>query len=184
MAVGKRLKLWRQVVRADGRDFTVLTLRPGTDVRGVPLAGRLLWGLSYQRRAGTVVVIDRPHFDTNLFDAEQGAARWRTRRLGRPEEAAEGSAWRADDGRAAVEWARAVHSLGACMHRGSEYVFLDPSDGLDCCRQGAEGEMQVFAHYRHGVPVCRDMGSMGPGGLRPLIWGRVDAVRVRAAHSA
>ncbi|GII04374.1 hypothetical protein [Planobispora takensis] len=84
---GDRLKLHRRTLRADGREYHVITLRPGTaagfstnhhhgtwhilsDVHGARLLGRLLWGLSFQRRPGTLVLIDRPHLDTNPFDAE------------------------------------------------------------------------------------------------------------------
>jgi hypothetical protein len=82
-----RLKLHRRRLRLDGRDYTVVTLRPGTEARfstnyfhgtwhvlsdwhGARLLGRLLWGLAYQRTAGTLVLIDRPFLDTNPFDAE------------------------------------------------------------------------------------------------------------------
>jgi len=82
-----RLKLHRRRLRLDGHDYTVVTLRPGTDVRfstnlyhetwhvlsdwrGARLLGRLLWGLSYQRVPGTLVLIDRPFLDPNPFDAE------------------------------------------------------------------------------------------------------------------
>src|SRR5262245_30452864 len=75
------------MLRLDGRPYTVITLRPGTDVRystnyfhgtrhilsdwrGARLLGRLLWGLAYQRRPGTLVLIDRPNLDPNPFDAE------------------------------------------------------------------------------------------------------------------
>ncbi|MEV4459331.1 hypothetical protein [Microbispora sp. NPDC049633] len=84
---GDGLKLHRRPVRADGRDYNVITLRPGSrarfstnrfhetwhilsDVHGARLLGRLLWGLSFQRLPGTVVVVDRPHLDPNPFDAE------------------------------------------------------------------------------------------------------------------
>nr|WP_245367182.1 hypothetical protein [Nocardia goodfellowii] len=70
----------------DGRVYTVLTLRPGSDFRfatnrfhqtwhvlsdwrGARVLARLLWGLSYQRRPGTLVVIDPAHLDPNPFDA-------------------------------------------------------------------------------------------------------------------
>jgi hypothetical protein len=83
-----RLKLHRRRLRLDGRQFTVLTLRPGTTARfstnlyhetwhilsdwhGARLLGRLLWGLAYQRVPGTLVLIDRPFLDTNPFDAER-----------------------------------------------------------------------------------------------------------------
>ena len=81
------LKLHRRELRLDGRQYTVVTLRPGTDARfstnfyhgtwhvlsdwhGARLLGRLLWGLAYQRRQGTLVLIDRPFLDPNPFDAE------------------------------------------------------------------------------------------------------------------
>ncbi|RJL32713.1 hypothetical protein [Bailinhaonella thermotolerans] len=84
---GDDLKLHRRAVRADGRDLTVVTLRPGhaarfstnryhgtwhvlTCPRGARLLGRLLWGLSFQRVPGTVVVIGAPHLEPNPFDAE------------------------------------------------------------------------------------------------------------------
>ena len=72
-----RLKLHRRQLRLDGRQYTVVTLRPGTDARfstnhfhdtwhvlsdwhGARLLGRLLWGLAYQRVPGTLVLVDRP----------------------------------------------------------------------------------------------------------------------------
>ncbi len=82
-----RLKLHRRRLWLDGRPYTVVSLRPGTDARfstnffhgtwhvlsdwrGARLLGRLLWGLAYQRTAGTLVLIDRPFLDPNPFDAE------------------------------------------------------------------------------------------------------------------
>jgi hypothetical protein len=82
-----RLKLHRRQLRLAGRDYTVITLRPGTDARfstnffhdtwhvlsdwrGARLLGRLLWGLAYQRTPGTLVLVDRPFLDPNPFDAE------------------------------------------------------------------------------------------------------------------
>ncbi|MEU1431804.1 TfoX/Sxy family DNA transformation protein [Nocardia sp. NPDC005746] len=81
------LKLHRHLVRSPGRPHTVITLRPGTRARfstnrfhetwhvlsddhGSRLLGRLLWGLSYQARPGTVVLIDRAFLTPNPFDAE------------------------------------------------------------------------------------------------------------------
>jgi hypothetical protein len=83
---GDRVKLHRRVVRLDGRAYTVVTLRPGTrarfstnryhetwhvlsDQHGAMLLARLLWGLSYQRKPGTLVLIDRSFLDPNPFDA-------------------------------------------------------------------------------------------------------------------
>lgn len=83
---GDRMKLHRRVLRLDGRDHTVITLRPGararystnyfhetwhvlSDQHGAAVLARLLWGLSYQRRPRTVVLIDRPSLDPNPFDA-------------------------------------------------------------------------------------------------------------------
>ncbi|MER8187864.1 hypothetical protein [Kitasatospora sp. NPDC094015] len=73
--------------RLDGRPYTVLGLRPGTAARfatnhyhqtwhvlsdpsGARLLARLLWGLSYQRHPGTLVVIDRPFLDPTPFEGE------------------------------------------------------------------------------------------------------------------
>lgn len=84
---GDRLKLHRREMRLDGRDFVVVSPRPGTEVRfstnyfhdtwhilsdlhGARFLGRLLWGLAYQRRPGTVVVIDQSFIDPSPFDAE------------------------------------------------------------------------------------------------------------------
>jgi hypothetical protein len=83
---GDRMKLHRRLVRLDGREHTVITLRPGararystnyhhqtwhvlSDQHGAAVLARLLWGLSYQRRPGTLVLIDRPSLDPNPFDA-------------------------------------------------------------------------------------------------------------------
>jgi len=82
-----RLKLHRRRLRLDGRDYTVVSLRPGTDARfstnffhdtwhvlsdwhGARLLGRLMWGLAYQRIPGTLVLIDRAFLDPNPFDGE------------------------------------------------------------------------------------------------------------------
>ena len=87
--VGDRMKLHRRRLWCDGREFTVLTLRPGTDCRfstnfyhdtwhilgdwrAARLLGRLLWGLAYQRRPGTLVLIDTTHIDPNPFDGRPG----------------------------------------------------------------------------------------------------------------
>jgi hypothetical protein len=84
---GDRMKLHRRPVRLDGREYTVITLRRGTRARwstnrchqtwhilsgqhGAQVLARLLWGLAFQRRPGTLVLIDRPFLDSNPFDAE------------------------------------------------------------------------------------------------------------------
>ncbi|WP_067566414.1 TfoX/Sxy family DNA transformation protein [Nocardia acidivorans] len=81
------LKLHRHLVRSSGRTHTVITLRPGSvarfstnyyhgtwhvlsDDHGARLLARLLWGLSYQARPGTVVLIDRPFLIPTPFDAD------------------------------------------------------------------------------------------------------------------
>jgi hypothetical protein len=86
-STGDRVKLHRHLVRLDGRQYTVITPRPGTGVRfstnfyhgtwhvlcglrGARLLAHLLWGLAYQRVPGTVVVIGAPLLDPNPFDAE------------------------------------------------------------------------------------------------------------------
>ena len=86
-AAGPVLKLHRRVVRLRGHDHTVLTLRPVARVRfstnyfhdtwhilsdghGARVLARLLWGLSYQARPGTLVLLDETNLDPNPFDAE------------------------------------------------------------------------------------------------------------------
>ncbi len=81
------MKLHRRAVRLAGRPHTVVSLRPGTAVRfsanlfhdtwhvlsdrhGARVLGRLLWGLSYQSRPGTLVVIDREFITTTPFDGD------------------------------------------------------------------------------------------------------------------
>jgi hypothetical protein len=84
-----RMKLHRHYLVLAGRPYTVVTLRPGTDARfstnfyhgtwhilsdwhGARLLGRLLWGLAYQRRPGTLVLIGPPFIDPNPFDGTPG----------------------------------------------------------------------------------------------------------------
>lgn len=84
-ATDGQIKLHRRMMVLDGRVHTAITLRPGTDFRfssnrfhdtwhilsdwrGARLLARLLWGLSYQRRHGTFVLIDTRHLDPNPFD--------------------------------------------------------------------------------------------------------------------
>ncbi|MFI0353683.1 hypothetical protein [Actinomadura sp. 9N407] len=86
-ATADGLKLHRRTVRLDGREHTVIGLRPGTDARfstnefhrtwhvlsdghGARLLARLLWGLSYQSRPGTLLVIDRPFLTPTPFDGD------------------------------------------------------------------------------------------------------------------
>lgn len=86
-SVGDGLKLHRHAVRSVGHVRTVITLRPGSRARfstnrfhdtwhvlsddyGARLLARLLWGLSYQARPGTIVLIDRPFLTPNPFDAD------------------------------------------------------------------------------------------------------------------
>jgi hypothetical protein len=85
--IDDRVKLHRHVVACGGRDYTVITLRPGayarfsdnyyhgtwhilSDWHGARALGRLLWGLAYQRVPGTLVLIDRPQLDPSPFSGE------------------------------------------------------------------------------------------------------------------
>ncbi|HEU5031174.1 MAG TPA: hypothetical protein VFV01_40100 [Spirillospora sp.] len=84
---GDGMKLHRRTVRLAGRDHTVIGLRPGTragfstnlfhetwhvlsDQHGARVLARLLWGLAYQSRPGTLIVIDRPFLTPTPFDAD------------------------------------------------------------------------------------------------------------------
>ena len=89
-----RLKLHRRQLRLDGRQYTVVTLRPGTDARfstnhfhdtwdvlsdwhGARLLGRLLWGLAYQRVPSTLVLVDGPSWiPTRSTPSRPTRSRW------------------------------------------------------------------------------------------------------------
>lgn len=81
------MKLHRRTLRLDGRAHTVIGLRPGTaarfstnhyhgvwhvlsDQHGARVLARLLWGLAYQARPGTLLVVDRPFLCPTPFDAD------------------------------------------------------------------------------------------------------------------
>lgn len=81
------LKVHLRIVDVDGYTYRVLSLRPSMGVRfstnrfhetwhiltceaGAKVLGRLLWGLSFQRAPGTLVVIDEPHLVTTPFDGD------------------------------------------------------------------------------------------------------------------
>ncbi|MBF6171579.1 TfoX/Sxy family DNA transformation protein [Nocardia blacklockiae] len=85
--VGDGMKLHRRTMRLDGRVHTVISLRPGTavrfstnrfhetwhllsDRRGARLLAHLLWGMSFQARTGTLLVIDHPFLTPTPFDAD------------------------------------------------------------------------------------------------------------------
>lgn len=84
---GDGMKLHRRSLRLGGRAHTVISLRPGTrarfstnrfhetwhvvsDQHGARLLAHLLWGLSYQARPGSLVVLDRPFLVPTPFDAD------------------------------------------------------------------------------------------------------------------
>ncbi|MBA9006087.1 TfoX/Sxy family protein [Thermomonospora cellulosilytica] len=86
-AVADGLKLHRRVLRLAGREYTVIGLRPGTavrfstnhfhetwhilsDQRGARLLARLMWGLSYQARPRTLLLVDRPFLVPTPFEAD------------------------------------------------------------------------------------------------------------------
>jgi hypothetical protein len=81
------MKLHRTVAYPDGREYTLVTLRPSTTERfavnrfhdmwhvlsgraGAKLFARLLWGLAYQRHRNTLVVVDRRFLDPTPFEAD------------------------------------------------------------------------------------------------------------------
>ncbi|MFC5749691.1 TfoX/Sxy family DNA transformation protein [Actinomadura rugatobispora] len=86
-AAADGMKLHRRTVRLAGRAHTVIGLRPGTRARfstnlfhgtwhllsdrhGARTLARLLWGLAYQSRPGTLLVIDRPFLAPTPFEAD------------------------------------------------------------------------------------------------------------------
>lgn len=81
------MKLHLDVRRFGGRELCVVTLRAGTeaafsvnyfhdtwhilsDERGARLLSHLLWGLSFQRVAGTLICLHGPHLHPTPFDAD------------------------------------------------------------------------------------------------------------------
>jgi hypothetical protein len=82
-------KVHLRVVSIAGATYRVVSLRPAirarfssnryhdtwhvvTGVAGAQVLARLLWGLSYQRQSGTLVLIDAPHLVPTPFDADPG----------------------------------------------------------------------------------------------------------------
>lgn len=83
-----RMKVHLRVVETRRATFRVVTLRPGarfffstnyfhdtwhilSEPRGAGLLGRLMWGLSYQRQAGTVVLIEGKNILRTPFGGER-----------------------------------------------------------------------------------------------------------------
>jgi hypothetical protein len=83
-----RLKVHLRLIQLAGSTYRIVTLRPATkaafstnyfhntwhllsDLLGCQLLARLLWGLSYQRQPGTMVLIHRPHLLPTPFEAER-----------------------------------------------------------------------------------------------------------------
>jgi hypothetical protein len=83
-----RLKMHLRLLTLDRSTYRVVTLRPGittgfstnfyhqswhivTSQQGARLLGRLLWGLSYQRRPGTLLLIHGDHLLPTPFEAER-----------------------------------------------------------------------------------------------------------------
>lgn len=89
-ASSKPLKLHLRVFSGPRHSYRVLTLRPACGVRfsnnsfhdtwhllsdlgGAAILARLLWGLTYQRQAGTIVLIDEAHLVPTPFEADPAA---------------------------------------------------------------------------------------------------------------
>jgi hypothetical protein len=83
-----RLKMHLRLLTAGGYPYRVVTLRPGTRVafstnffhqtwhivtsqRGAQLLARLLWGLSFQRHPGTLLLVHGGHLLPTPFEAER-----------------------------------------------------------------------------------------------------------------
>src|SRR5437762_9292860 len=87
-APDSRMKVHLRELSLGKTEYRVVTLRPGTrvsfstnffhntwhlvsDIQGARLLARLLWGLSYQRWPGTLVLIHGNHLAATPFEAEQ-----------------------------------------------------------------------------------------------------------------
>lgn len=83
-----RLKVHLRLLQLAGKTYRIITLRPSTrvafstnyyhntwhlvsDMAGSQLLARLLWGLSYQRQPGTIVLIHGQHLLPTPFEAER-----------------------------------------------------------------------------------------------------------------
>ncbi len=87
-SIESRLKMHLRLLRLGGDVFRVVTLRPSTLVgfstnfyhqtwhivsgqRGARVLARLLWGLTYQRQKGTVLLVHGDHLLPTPFEAER-----------------------------------------------------------------------------------------------------------------
>jgi len=87
-ALGSSMKLHLRELTIGKTTYRIVTLRPGTrvtfstnffhetwhlvsDMRGARMLARLLWGLSYQRRPGTMVMVHGEHLAPTPFEAER-----------------------------------------------------------------------------------------------------------------
>ncbi len=83
-----RLKMHLRVMNIDRHTYRIVTLRPGTGIvfstnffhdtwhivtsrRGAQLLARLLWGLSFERHPGTILLIHGDHLAPTPFEAER-----------------------------------------------------------------------------------------------------------------
>ncbi|GAB3897619.1 hypothetical protein GCM10027612_54270 [Microbispora bryophytorum subsp. camponoti] len=161
----------------------------------------MLWGLSFQRLPGTVIVIDRPHLDPNPFDAEPAdpivlvpahlttltaqAIRRLRRRVAEPSQGTvRWQTWGLD-----AELARMRERVRECREfrrwPGWEPPAADASNSPLCW---GDGEVQIFSGYRRRVAVAgisrREVladvpeGS-APADVHPRIWCHNGTVRVR-----
>ncbi|HSK05157.1 MAG TPA: hypothetical protein VK932_28100 [Kofleriaceae bacterium] len=89
MTLARALKVHLRRFDVHGLPLRVVTLRPQTTTRfstnyfhdtwhvlsgpdGAVLLGELLWGLAFQRRPGTLVLLDAPHVVSTPFDGDAG----------------------------------------------------------------------------------------------------------------
>ncbi|KOX15615.1 hypothetical protein ADL05_14505 [Nocardiopsis sp. NRRL B-16309] len=149
---------WRFGVRID--ECTMIT----SDVAGTRVLGRLLWGLAFQRRPDTVLLIDSPHLVPNPYDGlpsprlafvpaplatvDTSAAR-RLRRQRPSRRPSEGTlTWNThsypDALAARLAWQRRVWTSG----HGVEHTWTEPPRGP---------ELRVFGDF---VTISGDRGAL------------------------
>lgn len=180
--LGDGMKVHLRVRRVGARTFRLLTLRPQTRVafstnffhgthhvlssfRGGRLLAHLLWGLSYQRKPGTLFVLRGPHvwptpFDadpsmpialvpTHLTELEHDSARAVRRALDRPSPSDRTVRWK---------------SHGAKPWGPDEYPDRVPPErtlvrGGLLCIEGSPAAFRVCARYLLGLSPGRDLPS-------------------------
>ncbi|WP_084655327.1 hypothetical protein [Nocardia altamirensis] len=203
-ATDAMLKLHRRTMVLDGRVYTVVSLRPGSDFRfatnyfhdtwhvlsdwrGARVLARLLWGLAYQRRPGTLIVIDPAQLDTNPFDGApsdpivvvpsdltvftSAAAAALRRRLPFRDRSAGTVRWQTFGLDSAVDALAAERAMGSDERYNNDYA-PQPTGWLRVDRIG--GLITIFAAADQLRDLARTIATMGNYPYRGMAYQYLD----------